>query len=190
MMNLPTPEDLKRYRKMIGLTQQELAERASVSQSLIARIETGTVDPRISTVRKILRVISNTQQKELKAIDVAVKEIITVQETELVSTASKLMFIKGFSQIPVCNAKGSVIGSLKEKTITKNLIEKGIEILSKPISEIMNKDDALPMLPISSSLRSVEDLLVHHGHSAVLLMDEGEVVGILTKADVIRAYIE
>ncbi|MHA1652158.1 MAG: helix-turn-helix domain-containing protein, partial [Candidatus Helarchaeota archaeon] len=35
-MNLPRPEDLKRYRKQIGLTQQELAEKASVSQSLIA----------------------------------------------------------------------------------------------------------------------------------------------------------
>ncbi len=189
MINLPTSEDLKRYRKKIGLTQQELAEKASVSQSLIARIEAGTVDPRLSTVRKILRVINDFQQKELKAIDAAITKVITVQESDLVSNASKLMFENGFSQLPVCDANGRVVGSIKEKTISWNLIEKGTDILSKKVKDIMNKDDALPMLPFSASLRSVEALLVQHEHSAVLLMDEGEIAGLVTKADVIRAYL-
>ncbi|MHA1129311.1 MAG: CBS domain-containing protein [Candidatus Helarchaeota archaeon] len=189
MINLPTPEDLKRYRKNIGLTQQELAERASVSQSLIARIEAGTVDPRLSTVRKILHVINEFQQKELKAIDVAITNVITIQESDLVSVASKLMFEKGFSQLPVCDTNGRVVGSIKETTISRNLIHKGTEILLKQVKEIMDKDDALPSLPLSASLRSVEALLIQHGHSAVLLMDEGEIAGIVTKADVIRAYL-
>ena len=189
MINLPTSEDLKQLRKKSGLTQQELAEKAFLSQSLIARIEAGTVDPRLSTVRKIIDVINKTQQKELKAIDVAVTNVTTIQEIDLVSTASTIMFNNGFSQLPVCNADGQVIGSIKEKTITQKLIEMGTEILSRPIKEIINKDDALPMLPISSSLESVEDLLIQHGHSAVLLMDASKIVGIITKADVIRTYL-
>ncbi len=53
-MQLPTPEDLKKRRNELGLTQSDLAKRAGVSQPLIARIESGDVDPRLSTVRKIL----------------------------------------------------------------------------------------------------------------------------------------
>lgn len=189
MTNLPTPEDLKRYRKNCGLTQQELAKRASVSQSLIARIEAGTVDPRLSTVRKILNVINETNQKELKAIDVAVKKVITIQETDPISKASKLISENGISQVPVCNAAGHVIGAIKEKTITMNLIKKGTDVLIQPIREIMMKDDNLPTLPTSASLKSVEDLLTQHGHSAVLLMDEGKAAGIITKADVIKTYL-
>ncbi|NVM53881.1 MAG: CBS domain-containing protein [Candidatus Helarchaeota archaeon] len=189
MINLPTPEDLKRYRKNCGLTQKELAEKASVSQALIARIETGTVDPSLSTLRRILEVLNETHQKELKAINVAVIEVITIQASDPLSKASKLMFDNGISQLPVCDANGHVIGAIKEKTISMKLIAKGTDILSKPITEIMVKEDALPMLPSSTSLRSVEDLLTQHGHSAVLLMDGGKIVGILTKADVIKTYL-
>ena len=189
MINLPTPEDFKRLRKNCGLTQQELAEKASVSQSLIARIEAGTVDPRLSTVRKILNVLTETNQKELKAIDVAVKKVITIQEIDPISKASKLMSEIGISQVPVCNAAGHVIGTIKEKTITMNLINKGTGILTLPTKEIMTKDDNLPMLPIAASLKSVEDLLTQHGQSAVLLMDEGKIAGIITKADVIKKYL-
>lgn len=189
MMRLPTPEDLRKYRKKAGLTQQELAKKASVSQSLIARIEAGTVDPRLSTVRKILKVIEDSHQKELKALDAAITQVITIQETDLVSKASQLMFSKGFSQLPVCDEKGRLIGSIKDTTITQNLIEKGTKILEFQVKEILNKDDALPSLPISSSLKSVEDLLMQHGHAAVILTDEGRIAGIVTKADVIRAYM-
>ncbi len=189
MINLPTPEDLKRYRKKSGLTQQEVAKKASVSQSLIARIEAGTVDPRLSTVRKILRVLIETNQKQLKAIDVAVKKVITIQETDPISKASTLMSEEGISQVPVCNETGHVIGAIKETTITMNLINKGTGILSQPTMEIMTEEDNLPMLSISASLKSVEDLLTQHGHSAVLLMDEGNIAGIITKADVIKRYL-
>lgn len=189
MITLPTSKDLKSYRKKCGLTQQELAQKASVSQSLIARIEAGTVDPRLSTVRKILDVLNQVQQKELKALDVAITNIVTVKETDSIDKASKLMFARGFSQLPVINEHDHVVGAVKEKTITMNLIQKGMDLLSRPIKEILVKDDALPLLPATASLKSVESLLTQYGHSAVLLVDSGKIAGIITKADVIKKYI-
>jgi transcriptional regulator with XRE-family HTH domain len=38
-----------------GLSQQELAARTGVAQSTISRIEGGALDPRVGTVRKLLR---------------------------------------------------------------------------------------------------------------------------------------
>ena len=53
-MELPTPEDLRQRRTELDLTQSSLADKAGVSQPLIARIEGGDVDPRLSTLRRIV----------------------------------------------------------------------------------------------------------------------------------------
>ena len=70
-MQLPTPEDLKKRRNELGLTQSDLAKRAGVSQPLIARIESGDVDPRLSTVRKILEAFEEAKKEKqiLKGFD-------------------------------------------------------------------------------------------------------------------------
>ncbi len=57
-MELPTPRDLRERRTALDLTQSELAERADVSQPLIARIEGGDVDPRLSTLRRIVEALN------------------------------------------------------------------------------------------------------------------------------------
>lgn len=45
---------LRTARQRAGLTQRELAARTGVAQPTIARIETGTADPRITTVVRLL----------------------------------------------------------------------------------------------------------------------------------------
>jgi len=62
-MILPTPEDLKKMRLELSLTQHDLATRAGVSQPLIARIESGDVDPRLSTLRKIFNALMQQKRK-------------------------------------------------------------------------------------------------------------------------------
>jgi transcriptional regulator with XRE-family HTH domain len=46
---------LKRGRKEAGLTQRQLAERAGVPQSVIAKIESGRSTPRVDTFDRLLR---------------------------------------------------------------------------------------------------------------------------------------
>jgi uncharacterized protein len=48
-------ETLKSARRRAGMTQQELAQAAAVPQPSIARIESGTVVPRTSTLITLLR---------------------------------------------------------------------------------------------------------------------------------------
>jgi DNA-binding XRE family transcriptional regulator len=51
-----------------GWSQAELAKRASTSQSYIARLELGNVDPQISTVIKIARALGVTIAAVVEAI--------------------------------------------------------------------------------------------------------------------------
>lgn len=66
-MFLPTPRDIKKRRVGLNLTQNELAKLAGVSQPLIARIEAGDVDPRLSTLTKIFDAFDTTEKKRILA---------------------------------------------------------------------------------------------------------------------------
>jgi predicted transcriptional regulator len=69
-MQIPTGKDIKKSRKDNGLTQSELAERAGVSQPLIARIESNDVDPTIDTLYSVVAALndssSDIEQEEVK----------------------------------------------------------------------------------------------------------------------------
>lgn len=46
---------LKTYRRIAGMTQRDVARRAGVPQSTVARIETGRLSPRLETFERLLR---------------------------------------------------------------------------------------------------------------------------------------
>ena len=52
-----TPEQIRGARAMLGLTQAELAERAGISKTGLNNIESGSSDPKSSTLTAIQRVL-------------------------------------------------------------------------------------------------------------------------------------
>ncbi len=52
------PTSLAKLRLQKGWSQAELARQANTSQSYIARLELGQVDPQLSTIRKLARALS------------------------------------------------------------------------------------------------------------------------------------
>jgi predicted transcriptional regulator len=183
---LITPEDIRRLRKLFKLTQRELAMRAGVSQSLIARIEAGTVDPRLSTLRKIMHVLT-APERQKTAKDVMHSPVITVKKTDSVRRAVDLMRRYDISQIPVVHGN-RLIGSLQEATIVRRLMQsrEPEKVFNSLVEEVMEKPFAT-VLP-TTSLESILELL-GHGHPAVLVVDDGKLVGIITKIDIISAKI-
>ncbi len=57
---------IKKLRIEAGLTQRQLAELARVSQAHVAKIEKGRVDPRLSTVNRILQVLTEGEGKNVE----------------------------------------------------------------------------------------------------------------------------
>ena len=53
-------EQLRAWRAARGLSQVALAERAGVGNVLVARLELGQTDPRLSTLRKLARALRVT----------------------------------------------------------------------------------------------------------------------------------
>lgn len=166
----------------LGLTQSELAQLADVSQSLVSQIESGEVDPRLSTLSRIAEALNEHEAaKEICARDLYQKELIYVSGQDSISHAANLMWSKKISQLPVFE-DGRNVGSISEKSITAEIARGSAEkIASRKVEEIMQ--DPFPMVGTNARMDVIVSLL--NDNLAVLVMDKGKVVGIITKADVL-----
>ncbi|MCL7399762.1 MAG: CBS domain-containing protein [Thaumarchaeota archaeon] len=182
MENLWDLESIAKLRKMLGLTQRELARMSGLSQSLISKIERGRVNPSYEAVRRILQtleMIRAEKDAKLLAKDICTKDVICVEVSDPLSKAINLMRKHGISQLPVLK-NGRPVGSISESTIVRKL-EK-VRSTEIPVNEIM--DEVFPIIPEEVSLNTVRQLL--HEYPAVLLQRDGRITGIVTKADLFK----
>jgi predicted transcriptional regulator len=180
----PTLEDIAKKRRQLNLKQTELAKLAGVSQSLIAKLESGKIDSSYTKVKTIFDILDRLEAKtKIQEEKVVPNQVIAVQKDETISKVVQMMKDHGYSQIPVFNKKQSV-GSISEKTILREiLVGKDLAQISKlPVETIM--DDAFPQVTEEAPLSLISSLL--QTYPAVLVSKKGNATGILTKADLLR----
>src|SRR4030066_1337726 len=140
----PTLEDIAKRRRQLSLKQSELAKMAGVSQSLIAKLEAGTIDSSYTKVKTIFDVLERLEFKnKVQAEKLLHSEVVSVQKSEPISNVVKLMKERGYSQIPVFDGKQSV-GSILEKTILRQILagKDLAQISALPPEEI--REEAFP----------------------------------------------
>lgn len=180
----PAIEEIGKRRRKLGLKQSELAKMAGISQSFIAKLESGKIDPAYTKVKIIFDILEYLEAKsKIHEEKIVPNKVIGVQKHELVSKVVKLMKEHGFSQIPVFDGK-HVVGSISEKTILHQLITgKDLPQISiLPAEAIM--EEPFPQISEDAPLSLISSLL--QTYSAVLVFKKGEVNGIITKADLLR----
>jgi predicted transcriptional regulator len=181
-MELPTPESIKRRRIKLGLTQSVLAEKAKVSQPLIARIEAGDVDPRLSTLRSIISALDEMERSRVTAKDLMTSPVISVASSDSVDHAVKLMEKHGFSQLPVIDT-GVPVGSISENTVVQAMGSEELSSISQSkVRSLM--EDSFPAVSPSTNMGTVSHLL--ESYHAVLVMEMGKAIGVITKYDLMR----
>ncbi|MFA5398468.1 MAG: CBS domain-containing protein [Methanogenium sp.] len=181
-MQIPTSDEIRGKRIKAGLTQSDVAERAGFSQSMIARIEAGTVDPRASTLRRIIAILNESETSQTTAGDIMTMPVISISPEESIEHTVDVMEQYGISQVPVikngvpigCVSESAIIGAMENRTIQRSM--------KNAVTEIM--EEGFPTVPPSEKI----DAIVHslQNHHAVLVMDKGKVVGVITKHDCIR----
>ena len=180
----PPLDEIAQKRRRLGLKQAELAKIAGVSQSLIAKLESGKIDSSYSKVKTIFDALERLEVKtKMQAGKMLQNKIVSVQKNESVSKVVQLMKTHGYSQLPVFDGKQPV-GSISEKAILRQIVDGRdlAEISALPASEVM--EEGFPQVGEDAPLSLISSLL--QVYSAVLVLKKGMVVGIITKADLLR----
>lgn len=170
--------DIKKLRIKSGMSQSELAKKAGVSQAHIAKIETGKVDPRFSTVKRILECLQG-EQKEYCTKHMTTT-IYNVNAEDAAVDASRVMNDMAVSQLVVMQ-EGQIVGMITEKDLLKH----SGKLTSMAVKDIMS--DSPPFVSKTTSSEAVRELLLEF--PAVVVMDGNIPIGIVTKSDMIEKTV-
>jgi len=172
---------IQNLRKRLGLNQKELAERAGVSQSLIAKIEASQLDPSFTNAKKIFSALEELREKkEVKAKEIMSKNILFAHPQDKVKTLIQTIKRKGISQVPVIN-QGRVCGLITESAILKKIMEHPEKINELHAEEVM--EEAPPIVSQNTGLKTLLEIV--KDYPVILVAEKGEIKGIISKIDLL-----
>jgi len=167
---------LKKLRTEARLTQKRLAELVGVSQAHIAKIEQGKVDPRLSTINKILEVLTEGKKRMCK--DIMTDGVLFAKPYDGIQEVSEVMVRHAVSQMPVLNGS-RIIGTITEESIIRNLSS---DIAKNKVKNVM--DPPLPTVSEETMVDAIRPLLERY--QGVLVAKGKEIVGIITRSDLLK----
>jgi len=184
-MHIPTPEELRSRRETLGMKQTELAKRAGISQSMVARIEAGNVDPRVSTLTKIIVVLNSSEPRKIHASQIMHTPVLSVQPEDAISRAVDIIEKNNISQLPVIE-RGVPVGCISESVIVKAIEQQRLHKTHQfSVREFM--ETGFPTVPPDMDVETVINILQQN--HAVLVVDGRIVRGVITKHDLISLIV-
>ncbi|MBN2042925.1 MAG: CBS domain-containing protein [Candidatus Aenigmarchaeota archaeon] len=172
-----TGEMIKKMRIEAGISQTELAKLAGVSQAHVAKIENSRVDPRLSTVNRIMFVLSKNKRAILCG-EIMNDHIIPARPDDPLPKIIAVMKSSGISQMPVMKGKTQT-GSIREHTLIHN-VHRNLRTLK--VRDIMDKP--FPTVNVNDPIEILTQLLDFH--PAILVEENGNTRGIITKSDLLE----
>ncbi|HAM38119.1 MAG: hypothetical protein A2474_00035 [Elusimicrobia bacterium RIFOXYC2_FULL_34_12] len=118
-----------------------------------------------------------------KAKDVMIKKVVTIHPESSLKEAVKIILKKGISGLPVIDNSNKIIGILTEKDIINYMISGNLN--HALASEAMSTN----IISVSSDtdLTKIALLFCEKGIKRVPVIDNGKLVGIISRRDMIRS---
>ncbi len=179
------PSQIASLRKRVGLSQSELARRSGVSQSLIAKIEAGLLDPSYSKLKLISEALEKSNPSSSPcAGEMMNRELIKIDAGDSVAHAIESMNHHSISQLPIF-AEDALVGTVSESSLLDFVVRRGSnpESMQTRVDEVMS--EPLPQVPPETDVESLVTLLKHF--PAILVSFKGHIRGIITKSDLLSS---
>lgn len=173
---------IKKIRKQMGMTQHAFAREIGISQSMIAKLEAGRLDPTYSKVKQIEEGLLRMMKKDEKsAREIMTKKIISVSIREKVRSIIDMMRKNDVSQVPVIE-RGNVIGMVSETSI----LSKNLEDIGKATAQDVMIDSP-PIIAPDTRMEVMKQLLNYY--SLLLVKEKGKLIGLITRSDLMKSMV-
>ena len=113
----------------------------------------------------------------MTAKDIMTRDVVTVGPTLAVKDLAKVLLKNRISGAPVVDKKGKIIGVVSEADI---LAKKG-----KQVKDIMSRK--VVQVDPGTAVEEIASIMTHNNIKRVPVMEEGKLLGIVSRADIIRA---
>jgi CBS domain-containing protein len=147
--------------------------------------------------------MQRTKGDVMKVSDLMSREVHTARPATPLKEAATLLATKGISGVPVVDEAGVVVGVLSEADIVVKaggearrrgllswLVEPDLDLQDKITAKTVEEAMSAPAITISPDrhVHEAAGLMVAESVNRLPVVDDGRLVGILTRADVVRAF--
>lgn len=139
----------------------------------------------------------------MKVCDLMTSDVVTLTPTTSLREAASLLVERGISGVPVVDASGAVVGVLSEADIVVKaggevarnrllgwLLESDFGLEDKIRAESVSDAMTTPAVTITPKrpVHEAARLMVSEGINRLPVVENGKLVGIVTRADIVRAF--
>ncbi|MEK6923984.1 MAG: CBS domain-containing protein [Candidatus Micrarchaeota archaeon] len=171
--------EVRALRRKLGLTQHQLAKACGLSQSFIAKVECGALEPAYGKAVRLFEALEKCgRQREVSAGEVMSRQVVSLSPGARLREAVRKFRERDISQLPVIEG-GHPVGVVSEADVLAALLE-GKQ--SATVREVM--EEAPPIVPLAASIIAVSSLLRYC--PLVLVAEKGRVLGVISRADLLE----
>lgn len=123
----------------------------------------------------------------MRAEEIMTQPVVAVSKSTTARDVAIQMFLGGFSGMPVAEDDGSILGIVTEFDVIK-AIRNGRKIETTTVDEIMTKE--VISVDVATPLSEVLEVLETAHVMRVPVTENGKLVGVIARPDILKAYVE
>lgn len=123
----------------------------------------------------------------MKAGEIMNRPVVAAAETTTAQDIAIQLLMGGYSAVPITDRVGTVIGIVSELDLIR-LLRSGKSLEATAAKEIMTKD--VISVDVGASVDEVMEILDSKRIVRVPVTEAGKLVGIVSRPDVLRAFLE
>jgi YD repeat-containing protein len=122
----------------------------------------------------------------LNAGSIMTTHLVTVRPDASVEAAIQVLLDQGVSGLPVCDDDGRLVGVITEFALLAVTYDKRVK--NHTVAQHMTRD--VITVDVNDSVGRIADLCIVHRVRRVPVMENGRLVGVIARRDVLRALVE
>ncbi len=125
--------------------------------------------------------------ENLKAKDIMNRPVVSARRNASARDITMQILSGLYSGMPVTDDKGKVVGVVTEFDLL-NQVREGKELVKLVAEDVMSKDPVT--VDLNTPLNEVLNIMIENNIIRVPVTDEGRLVGVIARCDILKMYIE